>query len=391
MYDVTSEDEFVMICECAPEWNIYAGVNERVPGHYGASGVGRISNVLVDVDSIEPGSAGTQAALQAAFHVGQCCINEGIHNYPVVACSGNGAYVWLCVPPRAVANPDDRSDMRIALRRLATRFVKMAEGMAVKIDTQVTTDIARIIRVIGTPNLKDLHGESQDPVRRAGKMSYWASSCDRVESPLFWPYVDALHEVAKRRGETTPAAWVLPAPAPEVLEWLYSRCQRMAGLAGRPGLGSPSELEDYALWLYFGANLVKAAGSIGAQEWHRVSESAPGYNPLDWDCGNPRNKIQEVAGFNGPPHCEMMGCPRAGQCGVKSPAGVIAKHPKRQKVAAVDTAPYLEYSLSVLEQNERYARESYLHAQGDADMLYYRDFMAAVLAETYSFSYSAFS
>lgn len=353
--DVTSEDEFIRTCVgYNGQRDLYAGYNERAAGGRDANSVFVLNNAVIDLDPpkdkrLHP--SGTVEAIQVAERLAAFVYHSGIHENPVVGCSGNGAYLWLSLEPRLLGNEENRVRMRGAFQKFASFIREQVDGMGtdVKFDSQCTTDFARIIRVIGSTNLKG--NREADPDKPKQLDDYWCrdgfftTKPDRVESTKFWTFLEGLE--ANYVGKQAKAAWVLPAAPPEIVNWLYYGCPRMRGLAGRgDGIGSMDELQDYATWLYFGANLVKVAGAVGGEEWERVSKMAPGYNPNDWDAANPTNKINEVMRFSGPPRCEMLGCSIAGnpKC-PKSPAGWAARHPDALRIVGgrVDCPVYTDY------------------------------------------------
>jgi hypothetical protein len=380
LVDVAGEDEFVSVCREADDWwHVYVGVNERISA--GGAGVVSINNVLFDIDPgqdggkrpLYPGNLGTLYAIQAAQDLAVFCMKEGIHNYPVVACSGNGAYVWLATPPIAPGDSAERQSLRLGLRKLAVLLQERVADRPVKIDLQVTADIARIIRVIGTRNLKGATAAPEDGVEaRWTRMSFWVTTPERHESEWFWPYLENLKETYRPREVN--ATYILPAPSHEILRYLYDNCHRLRGLSGQDDrYGQISELGDYELWLYFGVNMVKACGALGAQEWLRVSESAPGFNPEDWDAHSPFNKVAEAARFAGPPNCDKMKCPVLGSCPVKSPAGWAAKYAGALRMASRDPGGiYVRDETNILSTNIAYHTDQFCVATHPTEQEYHR-------------------
>lgn len=370
MLDVQGEEEFVRACaEAGEDWHIYVGCNERVSA--GANGVMSIGSVLIDIDPQLAGNEGTKWAIAAAETIARYSIAENIHEYPLVACSGNGAYVWFCTPRIPPGDTAERQSLRLALRKLGLYLAEKVADFPVKVDVQVTADIARIIRVIGTRNIKGRYADSEAGLdARWAKMSFWLFPPKRHESPNFWPFVEALRERYKHKD--VDATHILPVPAPGALDFFFKNCPRMASLAGRSNtMGDLNELEDYQLWLSFGANLVKACGQIGAAEWKRVSEQAPKFDPWNFDESNSRNKVQEVIHWNGPPTCANMGCNIAGNPNCpKAPAGWAFRYAGALVTAArVDGIPphMMEARLMQLLLDSDFHMEQALDAQTTAD------------------------
>jgi hypothetical protein len=329
---VHNANQFHHICsQYNGKAHVYAGINERCRKGTGSKDVSRINSIVFDIDVSTPENCGAtyeemQQAVATATAAWDWVQTNNIHPCPVRIGSGNGCYLWLCVPPVTLRGQRHRRAVREKLRQFAESMAAAFDRGNVKVDTKVTYDFARIIRVPGTRNIKGI--DCPDPNRSVGRYAFEIDPLYRVESPTLLKYLDSAYVVSPPpAGQEGMEAPDFQRPADELLRTLYDVCPRIRGLAGGGGAGDITEIADYYIWLYFGANLVKLAGQQGAEEWERVSRQAPGYNPDDFDQTRAGNKVTEILErFEGVPGCSSLRCPLVGTpkaCGVNTPMGMV--------------------------------------------------------------------
>lgn len=333
----SNEHQFYNICSRYDgNAHVYAGINERCIGGTRSNDVMILNSIVLDIDVATPDGCGaTDAEMHEAVRTASVALDwvkgHDLHPHPVRIGSGNGCYLWLCVPPFVLRGNKHRRVVRGKLKKFAEMMSSMLDHDNLKVDVKVTSDLARIIRVPGTRNIKGVG--CGVPGRDIGRYAFEIDPLYRVESTVLLPYIDQTFTF------DAPASWSsdekieFREPGDKLLKVLYRSCPRMRGLAGGGGAGDISELSDYHTWLYFGVNLVKLAGDAGAEEWERVSRHAPGYNPDDFDTFVSGNKLTEVRErFDGVPGCSSLGCPLLGtprECGVNTPMGMVWRTLKR--------------------------------------------------------------
>jgi hypothetical protein len=292
--------------------------------------VAYLNNIVLDIDVDTPDGCGsTQAEMKKAIDTATKVWNwvtvNNLHPHPVRIGSGNGCYLWLCVPKVVLRGRRHRRAVRGKLKQFAEDMSRMLDHGSISVDPKVTPDLARIIRVPGTRNIKGI--DCGVPERANGRYAFEIDPLYRVEASAVLEFIDRYEVKSPPPGGEAMEPPEFEEPADELLKTLYEECPRMRGLAGGGGEGEVTELSDYHTWLYFGANLVKLAGEKGAEEWERVSRQAPGYNPDDFDVTQPGNKVTEIQErFEGVPGCDSLSCPLYGTdraCGVHTPMGVV--------------------------------------------------------------------
>jgi len=174
---VHSFEEFKKVAE---EYNgkaqIYFGVNERNAGKGKNKDVKRITFIPIDIDSNRPDktdSAATEEELNYALDAGRQIKDWFISQEfeePAMLKSGNGCYLWCAIPPIDITD-DNRVYITLKLRAFQ-KFIDekfcgkknekgewvikpfLPESLAEKITIDSVGDLARIIRVPGTLNIK---------------------------------------------------------------------------------------------------------------------------------------------------------------------------------------------------------------------------------------------
>lgn len=162
------EDEFIDLCRRGVSYHrdVYAMV-QRGPRRARQS-IEALTTLFLDIDPCEDikrcpqkWAEGVAAATAAAASIAATVHGYGVTPYPVCACSGNGAYVFVPISPA-----HDLDAFGEPLKVFADWCATVIEGNhLVHLDRGCTSDFVRIARVIGTPNLK-----SQLPRR-----TYWLS------------------------------------------------------------------------------------------------------------------------------------------------------------------------------------------------------------------------
>lgn len=326
-----TENKFHHICKrYNGKAHVYAGINERCGRGTGSKDVAFLNNVVLDIDVDTPDGCGAtrdemKQAINTATKVWNWVTVQSLHPHPVRIGSGNGCYLWLCVPRVALRGRRHRRAVRGKLKQFAEDMAAMLDHGNISVDPKVTPDLARIIRVPGTRNIKGI--DCGDPDRNEGRYAFEIDPLYRVEGRGVLDFIERYQVEPPPAGGENMEPPEFEEPGDELLKTLYEACPRMRGLAGGGGEGEQSELADYHTWLYFGANLVKLAGDEGAAEWERVSRQVPGYNPDDFDVTHPGNKVTEIMErFEGVPGCESLDCPLYGTnkaCGVHTPIGIV--------------------------------------------------------------------
>ncbi len=174
---VKDEDTFVSVCR---QWNgkrnIYVGLRDR---RKGLKSCGRtediigLQSVVLDIDPIrETETPSTKKELDAAVKLAHivkkwCCQNG--YKEPFIAVTGNGCCLYFFVPFYTINN-NNRFDITRKIESfehwMRNDFKKELKKYHCIIDRMY--DLPRIIRVIGTYNIK---GESS--ATRPWRLSYW--------------------------------------------------------------------------------------------------------------------------------------------------------------------------------------------------------------------------
>lgn len=223
----STEDEFQRICSRHDgRYNIYAGFNERAHNCTAARDVLTLNNVVFDLDVKTPKGCGStgeelQAAIAAATEGCRWIKERGIHRYPVRICSGNGAYIWLCIPPIVLGNDHRRRLIRAKLRRFSGLVAEVIDRDGLEVDQKVTQDLARIIRVPGTRNLKGIG--SDDPARNLARYAFEIDPLVRVEDAGFTSLFAGLEVDMPKPGRAPSSAAV------RMLHKCRDRVQQIAG------------------------------------------------------------------------------------------------------------------------------------------------------------------
>jgi putative DNA primase/helicase len=163
---VKSKDEFVDVCiKNNGKYNIYAGINERKPGGTKGEDVLKVNAFVIDIDARRPDSKlpatdkELKHAEEAARVIFEFMESEGHNGYS--ALSGNGYQLWYPLPPLPA-----RETLEKKIQTLQKEFKVRFETPEVDIDN--IGDLPRIIKVIGTFNIKGPHSEE-----RPHRLSRW--------------------------------------------------------------------------------------------------------------------------------------------------------------------------------------------------------------------------
>lgn len=194
-YFVSDEDSFVARCrllESSGVYNIYCGINERLPGGTKGEDVISVNQVVIDIDPVRPvGTASTDTELQYALDVArqlQARLSAGGIGCSL-AMSGNGAQLWI---PAYI--PKERWGSALAGIRDFQRamIAENPDPEHCKIDS--IGDSARIIKVIGTLSIKGMN--------EAGRP--WRISCwiDRDIPPISSEFMQKLMSWKSETAET---------------------------------------------------------------------------------------------------------------------------------------------------------------------------------------------
>lgn len=176
---VTGEEQFVSLCRrFNGRRNVYIGLRDR---RRGLRSSGRtedicgLQSIVLDIDPVrEPETPSTKKELDAAIRVAaliqKWCGHNG-YNEPFIAVTGNGCCLYFCVPFYAI---DDKNRMEITRKIesfehwMRNHFKEELKKYNCLIDPMY--DLPRIIRVIGTYNIK-----GQSTSQRPWRLSYWQS------------------------------------------------------------------------------------------------------------------------------------------------------------------------------------------------------------------------
>jgi hypothetical protein len=176
---VKDEDAFVAVCQ---QWNekrnIYVGLRDRREGLRSCGkteDIVGLQAVVLDIDPIrEAETPSTKKELNTAIEVGTIIKKWFVDNgykEPCIAVTGNGCCLYCIMPFHNITDKN-----RFAITRSIERFEVVMRDQFKNIlkDYNCTIDrmydLPRIIRVIGTCNIK---GESTS--RRPHRLSYWHS------------------------------------------------------------------------------------------------------------------------------------------------------------------------------------------------------------------------
>ena len=203
-----NEASFLSACETANGTaNIYVGIQPRPfhfldlapnvvkPIQHGAkdTDIEWLSSLVLDIDPVrEKDTASTteelDLAIKAASRVADHIASHGFLR-PLVHVSGNGAHLWIALPPSQVID-DNRAEITGRLKAFETRIRHLA--MTPETDGKLKVDsiynLSRIIKVIGTLSVK-----GPDLKTRPHRVSRSLSEFQRREDPalldalLAWP------------------------------------------------------------------------------------------------------------------------------------------------------------------------------------------------------------
>lgn len=174
---VTNEEEFVINCKkYNGEYNIYAGINERVHNGTEKLDVESVKTIVLDIDAVrargyekEPATEGElEEAEKDCDDIIMAMVSAGAKP-PVKVNSGNGWQIWIAIPKIDISN-DNRNEIEDKLQHFQELVRKRYEkhGSIDKIG-----DLPRIIKIWGTLNIKSAIGiESAERKFRVAKLSF---------------------------------------------------------------------------------------------------------------------------------------------------------------------------------------------------------------------------
>lgn len=171
---VKNEKDFIKVCEeLNGEVNIYAGINERKNKGTKAEQVISVKTLVIDIDADHPlTEPANPDELLAAEKISNRIIgwfSDKNWVSPVKCFSGNGIQLWVALPEMKITN-ENRVRVESKIQKFYDLLKDKFETNEAKIDK--IGDLARIIKVIGTKNVKG----NQTPPLRTHRVSRVISS-----------------------------------------------------------------------------------------------------------------------------------------------------------------------------------------------------------------------
>jgi len=158
-FHVKSEKDFLRVCkEYSGKYNVYVGINERIPNGTLSKEVIKVKTLCVDIDPTRTNGikedATTEAELKEAENIADQIINnfekEGLVK-PIKCLSGNGYQLWFAIPIITITN-ENRQETEDKIKLFIQTLQNKYNNDKVKIDQ--IGDLARIIKVMGTLSIK---------------------------------------------------------------------------------------------------------------------------------------------------------------------------------------------------------------------------------------------
>jgi len=190
VFHVNSLQDFIAKCKQNEDYNIFAGVHERILGGSKAKDVVRVKLVPIDIDfsQLEP-----ENQLQQIDEIENKLRSLGF-NIKVKIFSGNGYHMYIQVP-EMIADVDNGIVNNELLKDFLNRIKYKLSIEKINVDLSVY-DVARVMRVPGTLNWKEKGNPKQTNV-----MSYDSNS---PLSVLNFPPIPKPKKVVKSDPKSIP-------------------------------------------------------------------------------------------------------------------------------------------------------------------------------------------
>lgn len=171
------ENSFVEVCKTYNgEFNLYAGINERIVGGTEGKDVVSCKTIVIDIDAVravgfekEP-ATDTELALSARIKDNIVdSIKKSGHILPTILNSGNGYQLWFAIPEIAITDLNRKEiENKLQLFQDSMRKRYSENDCIDKIG-----DLPRIIKIWGTLNIKSACGkETPERPFRVAKLEY---------------------------------------------------------------------------------------------------------------------------------------------------------------------------------------------------------------------------
>lgn len=186
-YFVHKENEFLEVCKrLNNEYNLYAGINERILGGTTSKEVIAVKTLVVDIDPIRINAplgkkdASTQEELNEAEKTADQIITDltGLgFQAPIKCLSGNGVQLWFAFPKIEITEAN-RQEIENKVKLFIENLQKKYNSDKVKIDQ--IGDLARIIKIMGTTSIK-----GNNTIERPYRLAKPLTSFERKEDTKF--------------------------------------------------------------------------------------------------------------------------------------------------------------------------------------------------------------
>ena len=202
-YFISNEEQLRVLFENRNgKHNMYIGVNERSHSGKKSQDVTRVTTIVLDIDSAKPPGfkkeAATQQEVDACFEgvkkISDYFVERGFIK-PKIAFTGNGYSLWAAIPPIIITDENRKTiheKIKLFHKSIQNRF-----EYDKRISIDQVGDLARIMRFIGTKNIK-----GSDTSERPRRDSKWIDEPIRHEDEKLKQYILSLEPPKKAKMRT---------------------------------------------------------------------------------------------------------------------------------------------------------------------------------------------